>query len=47
MEEVRQRGVFLRGLGLSTIAFDSGSQSVTEVQTELQNCGTDQDLILL
>ena len=31
MEEVRRQGVFLRGLGLSTIAFDSGSQSITEV----------------
>jgi hypothetical protein len=35
MEEVRARGVFLRGLGLSTIAFDSGSQSITEVNAEL------------
>ena len=31
MEEVKRQGVFLRGLGLSTIAFDSGSQSITEV----------------
>ncbi|CAG5112192.1 Oidioi.mRNA.OKI2018_I69.chr2.g6435.t1.cds [Oikopleura dioica] len=32
MEEQGQGGVFLRGLGLSTIAFDSGSQSITEIQ---------------
>ena len=31
MEGQGQGGVFLRGLGLSTIAFDSGSQSITEV----------------
>jgi len=31
MEEIGG-GVFIRGLGLSTIAFDSGNQSITEVK---------------